>query len=215
MRNTDPTCSIPSPRSNAMVAKDAAFHTTGRRFGFTLVELMIAVTIVAVLTTIGAYAYGRIVRRSRINQAVTFFAAVAGAQTAYYSTYGQYCSQAPLPPQENDYDPPKTAIRAGATAWSNPDPLWQHCGIRLPSNTWFQYVMTAGTPQNNCLNPPDVARDGKSAVQVPACSSIANGTFWYYVVGRADQDGDGFMSAFGSSSTMTDTHWSIEGIELE
>lgn len=186
-----------------------------RIVGFTLIELMIVVTIIAVLAAIGSYAYGRLTKRSRINQAVTFFASVAGAQTAYFDLYGEFGATDPAAPFD-DYDPAAADIRGRATTWSAPKAEWAQIGVRLPTSTHFQYVVVAGDPTTPaCTAPPDVAVEGGGTRAVPACASVTVGTYWYYVVGRADQDADGFMSVFGSSDAMRETHWSINDLELE
>lgn len=187
------------------------------QFGFTLVELMIVVTIVSILAGLASFSYGRITKRSRINEAVTTMAAIAGAQSMYYTTYYQYCSTASTPnsPSDADYDPSAASIRGQASGWDSPSPLWSQCMVMLPTSTHFQYVVAAGNSNTGCSNPPSVSSDSSGSKAIPACNSVDEGGDWWYVVARGDQDGDDNFSVFGTSSGMSDSHWSIEDIELE
>lgn len=60
--------------------------------GFTLIELMIVIVIIAVLGTIAFPSYQDSVRKSRRSEAKTTLAALAASQEQYFLTYKSYTS---------------------------------------------------------------------------------------------------------------------------
>ena len=191
--------------------------------GFTLVELMIVVTIVAVLAAIGVAAYGRVTKRSRINEAVQFMAAVHAGEELYYTDNERYCGNAPATVPDLDcnstscafWDPSNSnLIKGRATNWT-PDAIWASCQVNAPSRTRFRYVLVAGGGGTACNDVADMSTQFHGSVDVQPCASVNTAGHWYYIIAQADQDDDGRFSAFGASSGQTDFHWSIEGIELE
>jgi prepilin-type N-terminal cleavage/methylation domain-containing protein len=197
-------------------------HRVPNRAGFTLVELMVVVTIMAVLAALAAVAFGRLTRRSRLSEAITFFATVAGAQAQYWSDWGIYCGTDATPPFDG-YDPPANLIAGRRTEWNAPLPAWGQCNFTLPGVTWFQYVVVSGDGTTNCIDPPNnVCPSPQGTVAIPACEAILGGgpnppgSHWWYVVARADQTDDGCMSVLGTSFGMpVGLHWSVDGYELE
>ena len=63
---------------------------SSRRPGFTLVELMVVIVIVALLAAIAVPLYMNYVQDSRRSEAAGGLAAVATAQQTYYQRYGSY-----------------------------------------------------------------------------------------------------------------------------
>ena len=192
--------------------------------GFTLVELMVVVTIIAILAAVATYAYGRITKRSRINEAVAFMAGVHAGEDLYYSDHQDFCGLAPNAAitGDGDWDPGDPGdIEGMATRWDSPTYDWSDCQINPPSHTRFRWILVADVAGSACVPPGNVATEDYGPLAIPACESI-EGAYtatptadWYYIVAQADQDGDGFMSCFGSSNAMTNNHWTIGGIELE
>jgi hypothetical protein len=176
---------------------------------------LITVTIIGVLAAIGSYAYGRLTKRSCTTQAITFFAAVPvpRRRITIWRPPGATDTASPF----DAWDPAHDIEDNAHNNWpSDALPAWQQIGVALPRNTWFAYVVVAGDPDDlTCDPPPAVPTQDGGTEAIPACGSITPGSFWYYIIGRADQDGDTFTSCFGSSSTMSGTHWSIEGLDLE
>ncbi|OOG64890.1 hypothetical protein B0E46_05725 [Rhodanobacter sp. B04] len=62
----------------------------GRQCGFTMVELMIVVVIIAVLAAIAIPAYGRYAYRARRPDGQQLLLQIANAQERYYATNNQY-----------------------------------------------------------------------------------------------------------------------------
>jgi type II secretory pathway pseudopilin PulG len=101
-----------------------------------LIELMITVTIIAILAAIGSYAYGRLTKRSRTNDAITFFASLAGAQTTYFDLYGQFGATDASAPFDA-WDPDASDLEGEAADWAAPVAQWGQIGLTLPRQTWF------------------------------------------------------------------------------
>lgn len=64
----------------------------GRQGGFTLLELMIVVTVIAILSALAVTSYNRYAFRARRTDAQTMLMRVATAQERYYSTYNKYAT---------------------------------------------------------------------------------------------------------------------------
>jgi len=58
--------------------------------GFTLVELMITVAIVAILSVVAVFSYKRYMRRARATEGIAFLMDIKMKQETYFSTYSQY-----------------------------------------------------------------------------------------------------------------------------
>lgn len=65
-----------------------------REHGFTLIELMVVVAIVAILAAIAIPNYSRYMQRARRSDAQQILMQVAGAEERYYATYNSYGSLA-------------------------------------------------------------------------------------------------------------------------
>ena len=64
----------------------------GRPGGFTLVEIMVTIVIVAILAAIGYPIYTNYVRNSRRSSAITALQRAATAEEKYYASYNVYAS---------------------------------------------------------------------------------------------------------------------------
>lgn len=150
---------------------------TRNRAGFTLVELMIVVTIIGILSAIAIPSFNSYVQRSRTSEAVNFLGAIKLRQEAYRSEFGQYCDT-------GDYWP--AAVEgAEPVAWGDPPDAWQQLGARPDGFVRFQYQSEAGTPANV---PVDLGYDEDNA------------DFWFVSRARGDLDGDGNMLILESYS---------------
>ena len=147
------------------------------------------------------------------HEVLGYLASIAAAQDLYHSDHGQYCSVAadPTNPKESDYDPPLEQIRGAVARWDAPNPRWADCFVSPPSHTRAQYLVVAGEAGTPCVNPPDFSIEEGVSVSVTACDYVDTEQHWYYVVARADYDGDGSISVCGTTNSMTDDLlWSLD-----
>lgn len=63
-----------------------------RKYGFTLVELLIVVAIIGVLSTVGVPTFRRMVQRSKKSEAKVNLGGLYTAEQAFYAEYGSYGS---------------------------------------------------------------------------------------------------------------------------
>lgn len=188
-------------------------------FGFTLIELMIVVAIVAILSAVSIPAYQSYIRRSYVSEATSSIAAIKSAEESYFTVNGCYV--------EADAHP--STIPAGSSvAWgSSPATGWGNnaLGVRPDKNVRFQYQVYASN-SINCAAPVnnEAAVDAALATVtaggtntacisdvVGAADSFVSSSFfpddWYVVVVRGDLNGNGdnslIISAIDDSAVIT------------
>lgn len=167
------------------------------RRAFTLIELMIVVAIIAVLATVAIGAYGRQVKRARLNDMRAVVQHIAAQQEVFLGFNGRYARSA-----ASAFCPAAVAGSSrpfNVTSCGNAD-VFADLAVRLPGTTFFQYTVLAGTPAagDDCAVPAGVNMD---ATEV--CGRIDDDTHWYVIIARGDQDSDGDFSEFVTDSTMS------------
>jgi prepilin-type N-terminal cleavage/methylation domain-containing protein len=167
-----------------------------RRRGFTLVELMVAVAIIAVLASLATVAYGRQVKRARLNDMRAVMQHIAAQQEVFFGFNGQYAAPAASAWCPAVIGPSAQPFNEAACGTAG---LWSQLATRFPGSTYFQYQVLAGTPNagDDCTPPAGLTFDDPSI-----CGRIDNASHWYVIIARADQDGDGTFAEFVTDSTM-------------
>lgn len=151
--------------------------------GFTLVELMITVTIVGILAALAVPAFSHYLNRSRAQEASDFINIIRLRQESYRSEFGQYC----------DIDTPWPAAVPGTNPASwNPVPArWQQLGANPDGWVRFSYNTRAGLP---------------GVANLPAANpwGLTGNDFWYWVTAIGDLDGDNVQVTFSTASGKRD-----------
>jgi prepilin-type N-terminal cleavage/methylation domain-containing protein len=182
-------------------------ETNRIRRGFTLIELMIAIAIIAVLAALATYAWGKQIRRGRLADMRAMLYEIGSKQQIYEASVGSFVGQTAA-----TYCPATVGTSAVAFDAGACDAVWSTLGVTAPRSTYFQYQILAGTPAggDDCTAPSDLPAGFNSA---DVCASISDDTFWWVVIAKADQDGDGEESAFVTSSTMSGRVFEYQSIE--
>jgi len=107
--------------------------------GFTLLELVIVVIIVAVLAGLGLPLFQGAIIKARLTESYNVVSAIAKAEEIYYAQYGAYiCAEAPC----NPIDPAIGVWIAGA---ADKQALEDDLGVKLPEGDHFSYGVMQGS----------------------------------------------------------------------
>ncbi len=178
--------------------------------GFSLIELMITVTIVGILAAIAIPMYSKYIKGARTSEAISNLGAVAMYEETYFSEFDRYTSAA-----ANPTSVPVPSDPGGKKAFDNSLQGWVSLGRVIPNNTqlYFQYEIVAGQYDSGgtaFTTPPELV--SPSTGKVPGNSYCTNSGMslsadsleipatpnsnWFYATAVADQDGDAKCSLF-------------------
>jgi prepilin-type N-terminal cleavage/methylation domain-containing protein len=179
-----------------------------KHLGFTLVELMIVVVIVAILAAVAMPIYSKYVRKSRTSEAVSNLGTIAMFEETYFSEADSYVTLGANPTSVPN---PTAAGGGGRLQFSDAIAGWSLLGRVMPNGTrlYFQYQAfagqrnTAGTGDNTggtgnlqgyttamtLGNPPGstcakgMPNPTASGVGIPSTGS----SNWYFITAVGDQ----------------------------
>jgi prepilin-type N-terminal cleavage/methylation domain-containing protein len=136
--------------------RGAKVCSTRSQAGFTLVELMIVVTIVGVLAVVSIGAYHKYTASARASEVYAMFGDLRNKEEAYRTEFGQYCNVAlgtttcATAATETRLYPPLQSGSEPVAKWvvvptGTPPASWTQLGVSPPSNQIYcGYAVVAG-----------------------------------------------------------------------
>lgn len=169
--------------------------------GFTLTELMIVVTLVGVLATVGIASFRKQVAASKTTEAASVVQAIRAAEEAYRSENQVY-----LDVSSTGVWYPSSGQGATVTTWdqkSHTDlAAWQRLGARVTQPVQFGYLVNAGRSDQKL---PALNIDDKS-VNLGTPTDV-----WYVIQARADYDKNGVYCNVLANSFTPELYIEHEG----
>ncbi|MCG8420015.1 MAG: hypothetical protein MJE77_18965 [Proteobacteria bacterium] len=147
----------------------------------TLFELMVVVSIIAILATIAVPLFMKTTRRAKAAEVPAMFAEFKLRQQQYYTENGSFLSTGGYPgaPDENDAYPAVPSGPDMATPITLPD-SWKALRMQPDKQSLYcSYVTIAGAPSDN---PAGFARAGSFGM-------TASETDWFFLIAECDFDG--------------------------
>jgi prepilin-type N-terminal cleavage/methylation domain-containing protein len=158
-----------------------------RPLGFTLIELMIVVTIIGILSAIAIPTFRDYVLKSRTAEATEFLGVIRLREESYRSEFGRYCPTFGTP--NNDVARIDDNIIPAAPGKDpqafGPTAEWLQLGARPGGQVRFGYGVAAGVP---------------SDIPTGLGWNSANADFWYVAQAIGDLDGDSELVTFETYS---------------
>jgi len=130
-----------------------------REDGFTLVEIMVVIAIMALLTAVAFPAYRTYALKAKASEAVNHMATIRALQVSYKAINDTYLPLLAHP----------AAVPSNYQPWGNPgDNNWDELGFSVDTTIRYQYKVDAGNTGDiatsftitaitdfDCLGPPD------------------------------------------------------------
>ncbi len=179
--------------------------------GFTLIELMITIVIIAVLTGIAVVAYNKYINSARQVDARTFLSTIQARQETYFQRFGWYANATGdtttyYPALGNSHCVGGGSAEPCAKPWNDSaykaPAGWVSLGARPESSeSYFEWLVVASDPSASHAIGSDALKLGIPAQPTNGVSPHP----WYYVIGRADLNSSGTPCATGTCTVLYST----------
>jgi type IV pilus assembly protein PilA len=146
--------------------------------GFTLIELMIVVTIVSVLAVIAVVSYRKITLSAKVTEAQNVISAIRIAQEDFKVERGTYANIGTTYCPTNGLAQTKTQWN---TTCNGGSATWQTLPVHIDGPVQFGYATVSGGTL------PTIGWIDMTA----AASAVASNRPWYVIMAQADLDGTG------------------------
>ncbi len=156
-----------------------------RSSGFSLIELMIVVTIIGVLSAIAIPTFRSYMYKTKTSEAIGFLGEIRQKQESYRSEFGQYCAVSGA--TWGTYTP-AAVPGSQRVAWPG-GAGWTQLGAAPDTMVYFQYASLAGPP----------------GTTPPGGLGYTGADFWSVSRAIGDLDGDGATITFEGYSASSRT----------
>ena len=184
-----------------LMTRVGSMGTRARHRGYTLVELMIVVVMVAVLATLAVYGVRKYVLSAKSHEFTWVMQDVKAAQESYRLETHQYLN---VSASLNSLYPNATPNAKDKTMWGgagNDSANWQILNLSFAEPVQLGYACVAGAAGQAVPQPGTTANIPWPTPAEP----------WYVVRGVADMDGDGTNAVYVSSSFNAQVYIENEG----
>ena len=155
--------------------------------GFTLVELMITLVLIAVLVIVSARVYSKWSRKARASEVPAMIADMKLKQEAFYAETGSYSSSNATNSENLLFPAPLEGGETKTDSVAGRPPQWTELRLRSSGEPLYCGYVMVGGPRGS--KPSDL--EGGNSIGDELWSNSAPQTDWFYVVARCDWDKDG------------------------